>query len=236
MTKTKQYLLNRRHFGDVVLNNSPDATFKYVETELAPLKEGQILVKTVYISNDPAQRSWIAPGKAKYTAPVYEGDVMKAQGIAKVVESKSSKYSVGDYIVGMIGWSQYSIFADTDSLRKVSDELPLTAYLGIAGMTGLTAYFGLTRVGGAKKGTVILVSAAAGATGSVVVQLAKHVIGAKKVIGIAGGSAKADYVKSLGADYAIDYKSSTFAKDLKKALGEDKIDLFFDNIGGKFLI
>ncbi len=235
MVASEQFLLNKRHYGNVVLDDSPDATFKHTKTELDPIKDGQILAQVLYLSNDPAQRGWISPGTAKYSAPVLEGDVMRAQGIAKVTDSKSSKYSIGDYIVGMVGWTQYTILNETDFIQKVSDDLPLTAYLSVAGMTGLTAYFGLTKVGGAKKDQVVLVSGAAGATGSVVVQLAKHVIGAKKVIGIAGGSAKVDFVKSLGADYAVDYKSSTFAKDLQDALGDDKFDLFFDNIGGSIL-
>ncbi len=235
MTTTKQYLLNRSHYGDIVLGDSPDATFKYVDTELGPLKDGEFLVKSIYISNDPAQRSWITPGTAKYTAPVHEGEVMRSQGIAKVVESKSSKYSVGDYILGLVGWSQFTVFADTDLVQKVPGELPLTAYLSVVGMTGLTAYFGLIKVGGAKKNQVVLVSGSAGATGSVVVQLAKHVVGARKVIGIAGGSSKTEYVKSLGADHVVDYKSPTFAEDLQNALGEDKIDIFYDNVGGQIL-
>ncbi len=237
MSTTKQILVNRIHEGDIVLDqNSQDATFKIIEKTYDELKEDEILVKVIYFSNEPAQRGWVSPDKANYLPELHVGDVMRSLGLGRVIESKSSKYSVGDYAYGLFGWTEIAKAKDGDMfLYKIESDLPLTTFVSVMGLTGLTAYFGFFRVGKPNKDQVILVSGAAGAVGSVVIQLAKNVVGAKKVIGIAGGEDKCNYVKSLGADKCVDYKSLTFAADLEAALEGDTIDLYFENIGGKIM-
>lgn len=157
--------------------------------------------------------------------------------------SNSSKYKAGDivncYMAGG-GWCGYAIVDDSASMEKIdpAPDIPLKAYLGVLGGTGLTAYFGLLHVGQPKPGETVIVSAAGGATGSIVCQIAKHVLNCK-VIGIAGGRSKCDWlVKTVGIDAAIDYKRGTqadFDSDLKKALDGGGIDVFFDSVGGWIL-
>lgn len=162
-----------------------------------------------------------------------------ARGLAEVIESKSSKYKKGDVVIASTGWSEYRIVKAAEC--QPAPDLPggrsKTHYLGALGLTGLTAYMGLTEVGQTTKDDVVVVSGAAGATGSMVVQIAKKIIGCKKVIGIAGSDEKCRWVEKLGADICLNYKSKSFAEDMKKQTpGPDGFaDVYFDNVAGEIL-
>lgn len=215
------------------------ATFKLTQKPLRPLKEGELLVKTLYLSNDPTQRAWIQKGiraDRMYVDPVRQGDVMKSSGIAQVVELRNAKYIVGDVVNTVLTWADYLIVNDEKIYNKITDKsLPFPMYLDVLGTTGLTAYFGLLEVAKLTNNDTIVISAALGATGSMCVQIAKHVIGCKKVIGISGGPEKCKFVTDLGADICVDYRSKTFAKDMLAALDGKFCDVFWDGVGGKVL-
>lgn len=221
--------------------NADDATFKLKSVPIEPLKDGQLLVKSLYFSNDPSQRAWIQKGippAAMYVDPIKQGENMKSIAVVQIIESTSKSYAKGEVVVCQTLWSDYAVIPEAAVFNKVDVDagLPLTAYLDFIGITGLTAYYGLTDVASVKASDVVVVSAAAGATGSMAVQIAKHVIGCKKVIGIAGGPSKCEFVKSIGADECVDYKDPNLFANMVKALGEDKeADVFFDGVGGKIL-
>jgi NADPH-dependent curcumin reductase len=192
---------------------------------------GEVLVRVLYLSLDPAMRGWMNESKS-YIAPVGLGEVMRALGIGRVIESKDQSLVVGDVVVGRTGVQDY-VVAKAKDLTKVVPQVPLPRYLGALGMPGLTAYFGLLDIGRPKAGETVVVSAAAGAVGGVVGQIAK--IKGCRVVGIAGGAAKCRYVvDELGFDAAIDYK----AEDSRKALAGHcprGVDVYFDNVGGEIL-
>lgn len=181
------------------------------------LKDGDYLIKVKLVSLDPTLRGQMS-GQKSYIEPVKLGDVMRAWGLGEVVESKNPEYKVGDIVSGVVGFSEYAIGHNQDH-RKIPNipGIPLEDNLGVLGLTGLTAWWGINGVaGGIKSGETVLVSGAAGATGSVAGQLAK--IAGAKVIGIAGGKDKCDFItKELGFDVALDYKSADFKKDFKEA-------------------
>lgn len=239
--QTKCFILNEPPVGEVNFDQqSPNATFKLVSKDLRELKPGEILIKTIYLSNDPTQRAWIQKGlrpDRMYVEPVFQGDIMRLVGLGQVVALASAKYLVGDILNTSLKWADYSIIKEDVVFNKVDDtSVPLPMYLDVLGTTGLTAYFGLLHVAKIKKNDVVVISAALGATGSMCVQIAKKVIGCKKVIGISGGPEKCRFVELLGADFCVDYRSKTFNKDMAAALGEDKFcDVFFDGVGGKVL-
>lgn len=218
-----------------------DSTFKLSSTPNRDLESGELLVKNLMFSNDPSQRSWIQKGaieEALYSKPIREGQNMESFAVYQVLKSNNDKYKQGELLVGMTYWGDNVIIPGNFVQNTIDPEspLPLTAHLDFLGITGLTAYVGLFDVANLKASDVLVVSGAAGATGAVVVQIAKHVIGAKKVIGIAGGKTKCDYVKSLGADECVDYRDPNFFLSMKQALGEDKeCDVFFDGVGGSIL-
>lgn len=240
MTQTKQWILNSHPKGLPTYNaGGADQTFNLVEKDLPAVKDGQILVKVLYISNDPAQRGWLDywPDESRlYVPPVHKGSVVHAFALAEVLESKADSVKKGDTVSGLIGWTQYSVL-DAKAVRVVQplpDNLPVTHYLGAIGMTGLTAYSGLIEVAQATKDDVVVVSGAAGATGSMVVQIAKKILGCKRVVGIAGGPQKCEWVKKLGADDCVDYKAPDFEDQLAKAT-PDFVNVYFDNVGGNIL-
>ena len=194
--------------------------------------EGQFVAEVLYVSLDPAMRGWMNAGKS-YIAPVEIGAVMRAGGIARIRESKLPGFEVGEHVYLMTGVQQFCVSDGTDVQKVDPDIAPLPTFLSVLGMTGLTAYFGILDVGDIHAGETVLVSGAAGAVGSVVGQIAR--INECRVVGIAGGKQKCDYlVDELGFDAAIDYKS----EDLRKALREHcpkGVDVFFDNVGGDTL-
>jgi NADPH-dependent curcumin reductase CurA len=204
----------------------------YIEEPARAPSEGEVLVKTLYLSLDPAMRGWMNEGKS-YIAPVQIGEVMRAGGVGKVVESKHPGFTAGDYVYGTLGVQEYATL-DGKALGKVdASAAPLPVYLGTLGMPGMTAYFGLLDVGKPQANETVVVSGAAGAVGTVVGQIAK--IKGCRVVGIAGGKEKCDYLtQQLGFDAAIDYKS----EDVKKALRQHcpkGVDVYFDNVGGDIL-
>lgn len=238
MTATKQWLLKDHPQGLPTYKGS-NPTFELAEKELPALQDGQVLVKVQYFSNDPAQRGWIDyyPDESRlYVPAIHKGEVMQAFSLAEVIESKADNIKKGDIVSGATGWSQYSI-QYAKAVRVVEplpNNLPITHYLGALGMTGLTAYSGLIEVAKATKNDVVVVSGAAGATGSMVVQIAKKILGCKRVIGIAGGPKKCEWVKKLGADECVDYKSADFQEQLAKATPQFA-SVYFDNVGGDIL-
>ncbi len=194
--------------------------------------EEEVLVKNIYISLDPAMRGWMNDAKS-YIRPVRIGEVMRAGTAGIVLESNSDKFKVGDYVVGSLGVQQYGI-SKPEQLQKVNTTfIPLQTYISTLGMPGMTAYFGLLDIGEPKAGETVLVSGGAGAVGSVVGQIAK--IKGCRVVGIAGGKDKCDYlVNELGFDAAIDYKNENMYAGLKNNC-PDGVDVYFDNVGGEIL-
>ena len=234
MVTNKQILLDNRPSGEALASN-----FKLTSSETPALEDGQVLVQHHYLSLDPYMRGRMNDSKS-YAAAQPLGQVMGGGTTGVIVESQNAKFAVGDEVVGMGGWQQYSV-VDANvvgALRKVdTTHIPLSAYLGSVGMPGVTAWYGLMKICEPKAGQTIAVSAASGAVGSVVGQLAK----AKgcRVIGFAGGADKCKYVvDELGFDACIDYKAYPDSKALYAALKEvtpDGIDGYFENVGGVIL-
>ena len=194
--------------------------------------EGEFLAEVLYLSLDPAMRGWIKEGKS-YIDPVGIGDVMRAGGVGRVIESNNPSFAVGDHVLGISGVQSHWL-SDGKGVRKVDPAMaPLPKFLGVLGMPGMTAYFGILDVGAIEEGEVVLVSGAAGAVGSLVGQIAK--IKGCRVVGIAGGREKCDYLTGeLGFDAAIDYKSEPLYPAIKAACPKG-IDVYFDNVGGETL-
>ena len=212
----------------------PDAdTWELQSNPIPTIGDGQVLIKTHYVSLDPAMRGWMMDRKS-YLPPVAIGEVMRAGTIGEVIESNNHPtFKVGDILSGWGGVQQY-IQTNGERHFKVDTNLaPMTKYLGSLGMPGMTAYFGILEVGKIQEGDVVLVSGAAGAVGSVVGQIAK--IKGCTVVGIAGGQAKCDYVvNELGFDACIDYKNDSVYKGIKEHCPKG-IDVYFDNVGGEIL-
>mgnify|MGYP001943113260 CR=1 FL=1 len=209
-----------------------DSTWTISQGPVPSIEEGQVLVKVLYLSVDPAMRTWLYPGRS-YIAPVEVGDVMRAGGVGKVVSSNNPRFAEGDHVVGMMGWQQYMAM-DGRGLQKIDPKVaPLSWFLGVLGITGLTAYFGLLDVGEPKEGQTVLVSGAAGAVGSIVGQIAK--IKGCRAVGVAGGPVKCQRLTEFfGYDAAIDYKGGDVRTQLKAAC-PDRVDVYFDNVGGPLL-
>ena len=196
------------------------------------LKENQVLIKNEFISLDPAMRGWLNRGKS-YISPVNLGDVMRAGTIGKIIKSKNKNFNNGNYVSGWGGVQDYIISDGKEFMRIDDNKLKKETYLGALGMPGMTAYFGILKEGNIKKGETVVVSAAAGAVGSIVGQIAK--IKGCKVIGIAGGKDKSDYVKNtLKFDECLDYKKENFFNDLR-IICKNGVDVYFDNVGGELL-
>jgi NADPH-dependent curcumin reductase CurA len=201
----------------------------------APVPEpgpGEVLVKSLYLSLDPAMRGWMNEGRS-YIPPVAIGEVMRAGGIGRVLASNDPGIAVGDHVTGTLGIQEYAVLKGSQLTRIDPSVAPLPVFLGVLGMPGMTAYFGLLEIGRPQPGETVVVSGAAGAVGAVVGQIAK--LKGCRVVGIAGGSDKCAYLTGeLGFDAAIDYK----AEDVKKALRQhcpQGIDVYFDNVGGDIL-
>jgi NADPH-dependent curcumin reductase len=193
--------------------------------------EGELLVKMIYLSLDPAMRGWMKEGRS-YIPPVAIGEVMRALALGQVLASKNSKFAVGDYVYGSLGVQRFAITNGAGLAKLDPAAVPLPVYLSTLGMPGLTAYFGLLDIGRPQPGETVLVSSGAGAVGAVVGQIAK--IKGCRVVGIAGGPAKCHYLQDLGFDAAIDYKSENIIKAIEAHCPKG-VDIYFDNVGGDML-
>lgn len=225
--KNMQVLLANRPKGWV-----QESDFQIVESDLPQAGDGEVLLKTRYLSLDPYMRGRMDDAKS-YAAKTELGHVMVGGTMSEVVESNNPKFQPGDIVTSNVGWQKYAV-SNGKGLRKIDPGyIPITAHLGTAGMPGVTAWVGLFEIGQLKEGETVVVSAASGAVGSVVGQLAK--IKGGRVVGIAGGSAKCEYVvNELGFDACLDYRDPDFSKNLKEAL-PDGVDVYFDNVGGEIL-
>jgi NADPH-dependent curcumin reductase CurA len=231
MTTNRQFRLAARPVG------LPKATdWQQTEEPLAPLKDGEVRVRVLYLSLDPAMRGWMNEGKS-YIRPVAIGEVMRAGGVGVVEASNSPHVAVGDTLAGTFGVQQYwtgPVDARAAAAMKIDPALaPLPAWLNVLGMPGMTAYFGLTDIGQPKAGDTVVVSAAAGAVGATVGQVAKQL--GCRAVGIAGGPDKCRYVvEELGFDACIDYKAGAVPAGLKEHCPQG-VDVYFDNVGGDIL-
>ena len=210
-----------------------EANFTWTEEPAPDLKENQVLIKSLYLSLDPANRGWVREG-GSYRDEIPLGAVMEGGAIGEVVESRNPAFQVGDHVQGMIGWQEY-VVTDGRGYSKLPNTpgLPLTAYLGLFGHIGLTAYFGLLDITDPKPGETLVVSAAAGAVGSLVGQIGK--IKGCRVVGIAGSEEKCKWiVEELGFDEAINYKAEKVADGLRRTCPKG-IDIYFENVGGETL-
>jgi NADPH-dependent curcumin reductase CurA len=223
----RQILLVSRPQGEASVSN-----FKLVETPLPPLQDGEVRVRNHYLSLDPYMRGRMDDAKS-YAAPQPLGEVMIGGTVGVVTESRNPAFKAGDSVVGMFGWQEYGT-SDGHGLNKVdASRVPLSAYLGAVGMPGITAWYGLNRIIEPKAGETVVVSAASGAVGSVVGQLAKAA--GCRAVGIAGGADKCRYVvETLGFDACVDYKAGNLYEDLKAAT-PDGVDGYFENVGGEVL-
>jgi NADPH-dependent curcumin reductase CurA len=221
----RQWLLRRRPVGML-----QESDFELKTSPIPEPGDGQTLVRTRYLSMEPAMRRWLddAPN---YIPPVAIGDVMRGMSVCEVVESRLEGYAPGDLVTGTTGWQEYAV--GDGALRKLPPGGDPTLALSLLGMTGITAYFGLLEIGQPKEGDTVVVSGAAGATGSVVGQIAK--IKGCRAIGIAGGPEKCAWLtKQAHFDAAIDYKNEDVGERLAELCPEG-IDVFFDNVGGEIL-
>jgi NADPH-dependent curcumin reductase len=195
--------------------------------------EGEALIRVRYLSIDPTIRTWMDEVDG-YLPPIGIGDVIRSGGIGEVVHSNSDRHRNGDLVFGMVGWQDYAIAGSGNDMQTLPEGIDLLAAINVFGVTGMTAYFGLLDVGKLAEGDIVVVSGAAGATGSSVGQIAKAK-GAGKVIGIAGGTDKCTFVvEQLGFDAAIDYKAGSITRRLQEEAPKG-IDLYFDNVGGEIL-
>ena len=207
--------------------------FRLESMPLPAPKDGEVLVKNLWLSLDPYMRGRISDAKS-YVPPVAIGAVMVGQTVGEVVESKHPGFKAGDHVLTSLGWQTHGV-AKGGEIAKVDANagVPLSYFLGVLGMPGLTAYFGLYEIGHPRAGNTLVVSAASGAVGSVVGQLAKA--SGCRVVGIAGGKAKCDYVvKDLGFDACVDYKAGKLDEHLGAAC-PNGVDVYFENVGGPIM-
>ena len=221
----------------VVLASRPvgwvtEANFRIETVPVAKPKDGEILVKNLWLSLDPYMRGRMNDTKS-YAAKQEIGEVMVGGTVGEVIESKNPKFAVGDQVVGMLGWQQYGTTAGVGLNKIDASRAPMSAFLGVLGMPGVTAWVGLLDICQPKAGETVVVSAASGAVGSVVGQIAK--LKGCRAVGIAGGKTKCEYVvKELGFDACIDYKAGKLDADFKAAV-PNGIDCYFENVGGEIL-
>ncbi|MFB9860483.1 NADP-dependent oxidoreductase [Salinicoccus siamensis] len=223
--KNEQFVLANRPKG-----TPDDNTFRLEEISKKDPSANEVMIKPLYISVDPYMRGRMSDAES-YIAPFEVDQPLHGHVVGEVLASKADGFAEGDYVVGIMPWQRY-ITITTDNIQKVQDaNVPLHLYLSTLGMTGQTAYHGLLKIGQPQSGETVVVSAASGAVGSVVGQIAK--IKGAKVVGIAGGTEKVTYLKdTLGFDAAVDYKSDDFEKSLEEAV-PNGVDVYFENVGGK---
>jgi NADPH-dependent curcumin reductase CurA len=228
MPTNRQWILKRRPSGDIAAGD-----LEFVEKPTRELQDGEVLIRNIYLSLDPTNRIWMSD-QDQYLPPVEIGDVMRGGTIGVVEESRSDRHQVGDIVnAGLSGWQLYSI-AHGGMVTPVPQipGVPLTAWMSVLGATGLTAWFGLMDIGKPKEGDTVVVSAAAGAVGSIVGQIAK--LKGARVVGIAGGPAKCAWLKEIGFDGAIDYRNEDVGAALDR-LCPDGVDVNFENVGGEIM-
>lgn len=227
--RNRRFLLRERPSGRIGPN-----TFELSEEAVPEIEDGEALVRVDWISLDPTNRTWINDTPT-YLPPVGIGEVMRAAGLGEVVASKNPNYPVGQIVQGLVGWQEYVVASDSAPLFAVdvADGVSPSAYLGALGMTGLTAWIGIRDIGKPRPGETVVVSAAAGAVGSVAGQLAKA--DGARVVGIAGGPDKCRLLtEELGFDAAVDYRADDWFKQLRAA-APDGIDVDFENVGGAIM-
>jgi len=229
MPVNRRFALRERPNGRI-----DDQTFERVEEELPEIGDGEALVRTEWISIDPTNRTWITdmPG---YLPPVAIGETMRALGLGRVVESKRPDFEEGQLVQGLIGWTENFVASDGAPLQRVPEleGVSPSLYLGALGMTGLTAWVGMKEIGKPQEGETVVVSAAAGAVGSVAGQLAKRE--GARVVGIAGGPEKCSLLtETLGFDAAVDHRAENWLEQLVEAT-PDGIDVDFENVGGQIM-
>ena len=222
----KQWILKSFPRGDIA-----DTDLVLEESNLREIGEQEILIRNIYLSLDPANRGWMS-GQASYVDAMKIGDVMRGGTIGIIEKSNNEKFQVGDYVNSMGGWQNYSI-SSGKGVQKIPQNtgFELSAFMSVMGMTGMTAYFGLLDITNPQEGETLVVSAAAGAVGSIVCQIGK--IKGCRVIGISGSDEKCDWLKNeLNIDGTINYKTEDVRARLKE-LCPDGIDIYFENVGGK---
>jgi len=205
--------------------------FAFTESPVPEPKDGEVVVRVEYVSLDPAMRGWMNEGRS-YIPPIELGAVFRSGGVGRVIASKAPGFVEGDWVSGATGIQQYAALKALPPMKIDVALAPPTTWLNALGMPGMTAYFGLFDVGAAKQGDTVVISGAAGAVGATAGQLAKQ--RGCRVIGIAGGAEKCAYLRELGFDAALDYKTGDLKAALKEACGGG-IDVFFDNVGGDVL-
>ena len=213
-------------------NGIPQAeNFAIRDGDVPKIVSGELLIRNHFLSADPAMRGWIADS-SNYWPQIQISETMRAFSVGEVIDSQNPKYAVGDRLMGIFGWQEYSASTDKYVMLKVKDAgLPLSLYLGVLGLNGLTAYFGLLEVGQPKAGETVIVSTAAGAVGSCVGQIAK--LKGCRTVGIAGGAEKVrQCLEEFGYDSAIDYKGGRDLDAAIKAACPDGIDVYYDNTSG----
>jgi NADPH-dependent curcumin reductase CurA len=226
----RRYLLRKRPNGRI-----DDSTFELVEEAVPEPGSGQALVQNLYVSVDPTNRAWIGE-EPTYLPPVGIGECMRSVGLGRVISSDDDTYPEGSLVTGLTGWQDYVVTGEGEiPLTPVPGDtgLPIECLLGALGLTGVTAYFGLLEIGKPQEGETVVVSAAAGAVGSVVGQIAK--LKGARAVGIAGGKEKCDWlVDELGFDAAIDRHASDWREQLRAAC-PDGVDVDFENVGGEIM-
>ncbi|MEZ5742994.1 MAG: NADP-dependent oxidoreductase [Sphingomonadaceae bacterium] len=231
MTVNRKVVLASRPDGNPVPEN-----FRMEEEPKPQIEDGQALVRVRAISMEPAIRGWLDDNDKNYFDPIPIGGTLRALSIGQIVESRLEGYEPGDFVRAMIGWEDYTVVdKDTILLQKfdVSDDMPISYYVGALGGSGLTAIVGLDQIGRAKAGETVAISATVGAVGHVAAQYAKHL--GCRVVGVAGGPEKAKIARELGCDAVIDYKATD---NLEAAIAEaapEGIDVYFDGVGGELL-
>ncbi len=221
----RQVVLHSRPVGEPTANN-----FQFIESEIPTPKDGEVLLKTIYLSLDPYMRGRMSDAES-YAKPVAVGDVMVGGTVSQVIESNNSDYQPGEWVVSYSGWQDYAVSNGANLVKLGSNPEHPSYALGVLGMPGFTAYMGLLDIGQPKAGETVVVAAATGGVGANVGQIAK--IKGCRVVGVAGGEEKCRYAcEKLGFDACIDHKSADFANQLADAC-PDGIDVYFENVGGK---
>lgn len=222
-TSNTQILLASRPHGAPTSDN-----FTIRSVELPAPADGEVLLRTIYLSLDPYMRGRMSDAKS-YAAPVEVGAIMEGGTVAEVIESRDPALAVGDFVVAYLGWQSYGVQKATHVRKLDPGQAPISTAVGVLGMPGFTAYAGLLEIGKPQAGETVAVAAATGPVGSTVGQIAK--IKGATTIGIAGGPAKVALLEELGFDVALDHRSPTFAAELKES-SPDGIDVYFENVGG----